>query len=53
MKNGQKVNTKFTKKGKLAILNEAEAKGLMEAVTNPDAPATRADIATLMWLLAQ
>lgn len=34
-------------------VNEAEAEGLMEAVMTPDAPATRADIATLMWLLAQ
>jgi hypothetical protein len=32
-------------------VNEAEAEGLVEKVTEPDAPATRADIATLIWLL--
>lgn len=32
---------------------EAEAEGLIEKVNKPDAPATRADIATLIWLLDQ
>jgi hypothetical protein len=34
-------------------VNEAEAEGLVEKVTNPNVPATRADIATLIWLLTQ
>jgi hypothetical protein len=32
-------------------VSEAVSEGLMDAVKNPDSPATRADIATIVWLL--
>lgn len=34
-------------------VNEAVSEGLLGEIMDPDAPATRADIATLMWLLEQ
>jgi hypothetical protein len=33
--------------------HEAEAEGLMASVSDADAPATRADVAVLMWLMAR
>ena len=34
-------------------IDEAVAQGLMSPVTDPLVPATRADVATLMWLMTQ